>query len=35
MTLGALIVLDVHSKDVTRDLAQAGVKDLAAFEWIC
>lgn len=35
MTLGALIVLDVHSKDVSKDLAFKGVNDLAAFDWIC
>lgn len=34
LTLGALIVLDVHSKDVTKDLALAQVDSLAAFDWI-
>jgi hypothetical protein len=34
ITLGALIVLDVHSKDVTRELALANVKNLAEFDWI-
>jgi dynein heavy chain len=34
LTLGALIVLDVHAKDVTKDLAMQQVKDVAAFEWI-
>ncbi len=34
MTLGALIVLDVHSKDVTKELALANVKSLAEFDWI-
>ena len=34
MTLGALIVLDVHSKDVTKELALANVKNLAEFDWI-
>ena len=32
--MGALIVLDVHAKDVTKELALAQVRDLAAFEWI-
>lgn len=34
MTLGALIVLDVHAKDVTRELALANVSNLAEFDWI-
>ncbi len=34
MTLGALIVLDVHSKDVTRELALSNIKSLAEFDWI-
>lgn len=35
MTLGALIVLDVHSKDVTKELALANVASLTDFDWIC
>jgi len=35
LTLGALIVLDVHSKDVVEDLIRQKVRDAAAFEWIC
>lgn len=27
-------MLDVHAKDVTKELALAQVKDLAAFDWI-
>ena len=34
MTLCALIVLDVHAKDVTRELALANVSNLAEFDWI-
>ena len=34
MTLGALIVLDVHAKDVTKELAFANVSSLADFDWI-
>ena len=33
LTLGALIVLDVHSKDVTRELALANVSNLSDFDW--
>lgn len=34
MSLGALIVLDVHSKDVTKELALLNVSDLNSFDWI-
>lgn len=34
MTLGALIVLDVHGKDVTRELALANVSSVADFDWM-
>ncbi len=34
LTLGALIVLDVHTKDVTKELALSQVDTLAAFDWI-
>lgn len=33
-TLGALIVLGVHSKDVTAQLLESGVSDPEEFEWI-
>ena len=33
-TLGALIVLGVHSKDVTAELLKSGVRDPQEFEWI-
>ncbi len=33
MTLGSLIVLDVHSKDVTKELALANVSDMDSFDW--
>ena len=34
LTLGALIVLDVHSTDVTKGLAVSGISSTADFEWI-
>lgn len=34
LTLGALIVLDVHTKDVTKELALDQVNSLSAFNWI-
>ena len=33
-TLGALIVLGVHSKDVTAELLHAGVRNAEEFEWV-
>jgi len=33
-TLGALIVLGVHAKDVTAELLEGGVRDPEEFEWI-
>ena len=33
-TLGALIVLGVHAKDVTAELLSSGVSDPEEFEWI-
>ncbi len=34
VTLNALIVIDVHAKDVVENLWQTEVSDPAAFEWI-
>ena len=34
VTINALIVLDVHAKDVVEKLIIAEVKDIGAFEWI-
>ena len=34
MTLGVLIVLEVHAKDVIEDLLKADVKNINAFEWL-
>jgi dynein heavy chain len=34
LTLGALIVLEVHNKDVVRQLVDEGVNDIACFEWL-
>jgi dynein heavy chain, axonemal len=33
-TIGALVVVDVHAKDVIEKLAEEGVNDEEAFEWI-
>jgi len=35
ITLGALVTLDVHSKDVVSDMARDGVDNSHAFEWLC
>jgi dynein heavy chain len=34
VTLNALIVIDVHAKDVVENLLKNHVNDLNAFEWI-
>lgn len=34
ITLGALIVIDVHAKDVVENLKTANIDDTNAFEWI-
>lgn len=34
IALGALIVIDVHAKDVVEKLVEEKVDDAAAFEWI-
>ena len=34
ITLNALIVVDVHAKDVVERLYKAGIEDKSAFEWI-
>lgn len=33
-TLGALIVLGVHSKDITQELVQQNISNCQEFEWI-
>jgi dynein heavy chain len=33
ITLGALIVIDVHAKDVIADLVTAGIENPDDFEW--
>ena len=33
-TIGALVTMDVHSRDVTQTMAEAGVEELNDFEWI-
>lgn len=34
MTLGALITIDVHARDVVTNLAEAGVSKHTDFEWV-
>ena len=34
ITLGALIVIDVHAKDVVENLRTSKISDTNAFEWI-
>ena len=34
MTIGALVTMDVHARDVTLDMSNQGVDDLDAFEWL-
>lgn len=34
ITIGALITIDVHAKEVVQDLADANVTDITAFDWI-
>ena len=33
-TIGALIVIDVHARDVVKTLADANISDETDFEWI-
>ncbi len=33
-TLSALIVIDVHARDVTAELARQGVASATDFEWL-
>lgn len=33
-TIGALIVIDVHARDVVKELADSGLTDVTDFDWI-
>lgn len=34
-TICALIVIDVHARDVVKELADANLSDETDFDWIC
>jgi dynein heavy chain len=34
ITINALIVIDVHARDVIGKLVEGGIEDVNAFEWI-
>ena len=34
ITMGALITIDVHAKDVIKTLVKEQISDVTAFEWI-
>jgi dynein heavy chain len=34
LTIGALVVIDVHARDVTQKLAEDGLTDVNDFDWL-
>ncbi len=34
ITIGSLIVLDVHAKDVVEELMKSNISNIEAFEWV-